>query len=108
MDSFATQAAETLQTAHIKRNPDPRHDINPSTAASKREPVSLSIDYDSDDDTLYTTRKPRSKQFPPIPDLRFEQSYLHSISKAQTWWEIAFITIKDQVRHIVSSPWNDL
>lgn len=99
MDDFATQAAEIIQVAHINRNPDPRRDINPSTAASKREPVSLAIDSDDDDeDSPYVVRKPRSKQFPPIPDLRFEQSYLRSISKAQTWWEVAFITVKDQVR----------
>ncbi|CAI4219238.1 unnamed protein product [Parascedosporium putredinis] len=97
MDDFATQAAEIIQVAHINRNPDPRRDINPSTAASKREPVSLVIDSDDDDeDSPYVVRKPPSSS--PIPDLRFEQSYLRSISKAQTWWEVAFITVKDQVR----------
>lgn len=96
MSSFATQAAETFQTAHLRQNPDPRHDINPS----KRSPASLGVDSDSedDDDTTYALQKPQSKPFPPIPDLRFEQSYLHSISKAETWWEVLFITVKDQVR----------
>jgi len=95
MSSLATQAAETFQTAHLRRNPDPHHDINPS----KRSPASLGVDSDSeDDDTTYAIQKPQTKPFPPIPDLRFEQSYLHSISKAETWWEVLFITVKDQVR----------
>lgn len=35
---------------------------------------------------------------PPIPDLRFEQSYRKAIAKADgVWWKIALITIKDQV-----------
>ncbi|KEZ41521.1 hypothetical protein SAPIO_CDS7680 [Scedosporium apiospermum] len=94
MSSLATQAAETFQTAHLRRNPDPHHDINPS----KRSPASLGVDSDSeDDDTTYAIQKPQTKPFPPIPDLRFEQSYLHSISKAETWWEVLFITVKDQV-----------
>ncbi|KAJ5148802.1 hypothetical protein N7448_000380 [Penicillium atrosanguineum] len=30
---------ELLQSASIKRHPDPAHDINPSTAASEKQPV---------------------------------------------------------------------
>ncbi|SPO02844.1 uncharacterized protein DNG_05520 [Cephalotrichum gorgonifer] len=98
MSSLATQAAEVFQTAHINRSPDPNRDINPSTAASKRVPASLDIDSDSDEEEpRFTIRKRPVKQFPPIPDLRFEQSYLQSISKAETWWQVLFITIKDQV-----------
>ena len=36
---------------------------------------------------------------PPIPDLRFEQSYLASISGAETWGKVAWITTRDQVRY---------
>lgn len=97
MSSLATQAAETLQTAHLKRNPDPKRDVNPSTASAQRVPAS--IDYDSDEDAFAIRKRP-AKHFPPIPDLRFEQSYLNSISKAETWWQVLFITVKDQV----SSP----
>ena len=79
---------------HLRRRPDPSRDINPSTAASKRVPAS--IDYDSDDETFAVRKRP-VKHFPPIPDLRFEQSYLQSISKADTWWQVALITVKDQV-----------
>lgn len=104
MSSLATQAAETLQTAHLKRSPDPKKDINPSTASSQRVPAS--IDYDSDEDG-FAIRKRSAKHFPPIPDLRFEQSYLNSISKAETWWQVLFITIKDQVGCAPALTWWD-
>ena len=42
--------------------------------------------------------RPRNTSFPPMPDLRFEQSYLHSIRDADRWWKVALITLKDQVR----------
>lgn len=102
MSSIATQAAETFQTAHLRRRPDPNRDINPSTATSKRVPAF--IESDTDDETPFAIRKRPVKQFPPIPDLRFEQSYLQSISKAETWWQVLFITVKDQVRSHSTSP----
>lgn len=37
---------------------------------------------------------------PPIPDLRFEQSYLNSIANASSWKAIAWITLRDQVRFL--------
>jgi hypothetical protein len=40
---------------------------------------------------------PRSKQFPPLPDLRFEQSYLASIRDASSWHMVAYITFRDQL-----------
>ncbi|KAL3426947.1 hypothetical protein PVAG01_00456 [Phlyctema vagabunda] len=40
---------------------------------------------------------PRRASFPPLPDLRFEQSYLRSISEADTNWKVAFITLRDQL-----------
>jgi hypothetical protein len=112
--SIPLQVAETLQTAHINRSPSPRHDLNPSTAASKKEPVTIDNqhplqhlhddgiddeDHDEGDDIPYSVLKPRrrSANLPPLPDLRFEQSYLHSIANADTWWKIAWITTRDQV-----------
>ncbi|KAK6222309.1 hypothetical protein LQW54_001009 [Pestalotiopsis sp. IQ-011] len=117
--SIPTQIAETVQTAHIQRAPSPHHDANPSTSASAREPVRLSSrrqsrrDYhpgpdedvvaDSDDDDesdipVSVLRPHRRRQsFPPMPDLRFEQSYLHSIEGAQSWGKIAWITVRDQI-----------
>ena len=40
---------------------------------------------------------PRSKTMPPLPDLRFEQSYLKSIEHAQSWKGVLWITLRDQV-----------
>lgn len=120
--SIPLQLAETIQTAHINREPSPQHDLNPSTAASKKEPVRLEplfpddggIDdvdedlenrSDEDDETeydegLYRSRvqpRPRRHHLPPMPDLRFEQSYLASIRNADTWWKVGWITVRDQV-----------
>ncbi|KAI1104651.1 DUF1770-domain-containing protein [Jackrogersella minutella] len=127
--SIPTQIAETIQTAHIQRAPSPRHDLNPSTSMSEKQPVSLretsrhahprrrhdSIDDiddvddvddseeeddDDDDDDIPISvlrPRPRSRSFPPMPDLRFEQSYLHSISKAGSWWKVGWITVRDQM-----------
>jgi len=117
--SIPTQIAETIQTAHIQRNPSPRHDLNPSTAASEKMPISLhpatkggdllSEDYDDiegysdededDEDIPLSVLRPRARRtdFPPMPDLRFEQSYLNSIGKAQSWQGVAWITFRDQM-----------
>jgi hypothetical protein len=138
--SIPLQLAETVQTAHLNRDPSPQHDLNPSTAASQKEPVILEsvfpddggIDDDDDDEDdddlageaesaaihsdgeeeddeeddetedelLYRTRvkpRPRRHQLPPMPDLRFEQSYLSSIRNADTWWKVGWITARDQV-----------
>ena len=110
--SIPLQIAETIQTAHINRDPSSQHDINPSTAASRKEPVTLEehpisdlhdegIDEGDEDeeDIPYSVVRPkrRTSHLPPLPDLRFEQSYLHSISQANSWWRIAWITTRDQV-----------
>jgi hypothetical protein len=111
MSSIPTQIAEAIQTSHIDRHPDPLFDNAPETAAEKREPVSLQgasrrdrddVDSgDDDEDIPYSVLRPttRSQKLPPLPDLRFEQSYLHSISTADTWWKVALITARDQVYH---------
>ena len=110
MEDVLIQVAETLQTASINRAPSPEHDINPSTAASRKEPVQFESSSDRDD-VLSDTEEadpdgipesvlrpaPRTAQLPPLPDLRFEQSYLASIQHADTWQKIAYITFKDQV-----------
>jgi hypothetical protein len=96
------QVAETIQTAHIKRQPSARHDLNPSTAADTREPIHLEKDAgeEDEDDIPVSVLRParRFSHLPPIPDLRFEQSYLHSIQDAKSWWMVAWITTKDHVR----------
>jgi len=118
--SMPLQIAETIQTAHINRAPDAAHDLNPSTAASFKQPVTVShhvpspdsshepdlydeagIDEDEDtEDIPYDVIRPlpRKLSMPPLPDLRFEQSYLASIAGAETKSRIAYITIRDQVR----------
>jgi hypothetical protein len=121
--SLPLQIAETIQTASIKRDPSLDHDLNPSTAASQKQPVSVShppasessldkyaydeedgIDEEEEDeedeeDIPYSVLKPvpRRVSFGPLPDLRFEQSYLASIAGADTRWKVAYITVRDQV-----------
>lgn len=106
------QIAETIQTASINRAPSPTHDVNPSTTASVSKPVSVrpetaddsySIDdedeEEEEEDIPYSVIQPipRKHALPPLPDLRFEQSYLASIKDAKSNGRIAFITIRDQV-----------
>ncbi|KAK6843717.1 hypothetical protein PG995_002673 [Apiospora arundinis] len=117
--SIPTQIAETVQTAHIERSPSPAHDLAPSTTASTKQPVdidrkklpkrpssidSISLDsHDSEDEDeipLSVLRPhPRNPKhhFPPMPDMRFEQSYLHSLQNADTWWKVALVTVRDQM-----------
>ncbi|CZR59146.1 uncharacterized protein PAC_09038 [Phialocephala subalpina] len=119
--SLPLEIAETIQTASIKRHPSPSHDLNPSTAASEKEAVKLSqsshapasetsldkyaydaedgIDASEEEDIPYSVLKPtlRRQSFGPLPDLRFEQSYLASIAGADTRWRVAYITVRDQV-----------
>ncbi|RWA11727.1 hypothetical protein EKO27_g3377 [Xylaria grammica] len=122
MSPIPTQVAEVIQTAHINRDPSPRHDLNPSTAASAKEPARLSrssspspertrryedeLDDVDDDEEIPLSilvrpreapRRRRAASFPPMPDLRFEQSYLHSISGAETWGRVVWITVRDQI-----------
>ena len=105
MADAAIQVAETIQTAHINRHPSPTHDINPSTAASAKEPVVISPQSSSAAGSIATDEVPlsalrpqrRHNQMPPLPDLRFEQSYLASIKDAKGPGMVAWITVRDQV-----------
>ncbi|EWZ44704.1 hypothetical protein IWW34DRAFT_49999 [Fusarium oxysporum f. sp. albedinis] len=110
MDSAPTELAATIQAASIEHHPDPALDTNPPTAAERRQPVTLEhvkhehddgIDEEEDEeeDIPYSVLRPapRHSHLPPLPDLRFEQSYLRSISKADTWWKVALITTRDQI-----------
>jgi hypothetical protein len=105
-----TEIASVLQGASIKRHPSPRHDLNPSTAASEKQPVTLDThpDPDSlsdvDEDEIPTSvlhEVPRRQNMPPLPDLRFEQSYLKSIETAGSWQGVAWITLRDQVHTFI-------
>lgn len=88
------ELASTLQSAHINHDPDPTYDLNPSTAASKTSPVRFRSHRkpsatSSDPDSLTPSDEiplsvleapPRKTNLPPLPDLRFEQSYLARIA----------------------------
>lgn len=102
----AIQVAETIQTAHVKRRPSAKHDLAPATAADKKATVEFDPDADVDDASeadedevpLSVLRPaPRRPQMPPLPDLRFEQSYLASIKDAKDWRFVTYITFRDQV-----------
>ncbi|KLJ08649.1 hypothetical protein EMPG_15913 [Blastomyces silverae] len=108
MTDPAIQLAETIQTASINPHPSAAHDINPSTATSQREPVTIRTHHHrspSDATSISTdivdpSRSIRPLQrapLPPLPDLRFEQSYLASLKGAETWQKVAWITLRDQV-----------
>jgi hypothetical protein len=108
-----TEIASTLQGASIKRHPSPRHDLNPSTAASEKQPVSLDQYPDPDADSNVAEDEipisvlnpvPRRQNMPPLPDLRFEQSYLKSIEQAESWKGVLWITLKDQVSQNSTAP----
>ena len=108
----AATLASTIQSTSINRHPSPHHDINPSTAASKKVPAEIDTqtaeDHDDEDDDLSLHSsivspsatihpRPRRAQFPPLPDMRFEQSYLASLKNANTTSEVLYITMRDQV-----------
>lgn len=103
MSHSALGIAETIQTASIKRHPSPRHDINPATAASEKAPYEEVDPSDTASIASDILDRPslrpvaRRRDLPPLPDLRFEQSYLASLRGAETWQRIAWITFRDQV-----------
>lgn len=113
MSSVPTELAGTIQAGHINHHPDPKQDLAPATAADKKETVTmesakelleeLSDEDDEDDDIPYSVLRPvkRAQNMPPLPDLRFEQSYLNSIAAADKWWKVALITSRDQVRFLL-------
>lgn len=105
MASVPFEIASTIRVASLNRHPSPSHDINPSTAASKKIPVeqvphgdSLSSPPSSPSAIPVRRRRRASRpSLPPLPDLRFEQSYLASIPDGASYARIGYITVKDQV-----------
>lgn len=92
--------ASIIQSASLNRHPSPTHDVNPSTAASIKQPVSPTISISSDDHSIpYSALKPvpRRSNLPPLPDLRFEQSYLASLRAVEGWRGVLWVTARDQV-----------
>lgn len=114
---MASELASVIQSAHIEHQPSVAHDVNPSTTASAKIPAEIvSDDHEPDDHELDDTSsrasenstipsdvvRPRPRQSPgrqrlPLPDLRFEQTYLASIKNADTTGMVVYITIRDQV-----------
>ncbi|KAB8275035.1 hypothetical protein BDV30DRAFT_208135 [Aspergillus minisclerotigenes] len=103
MTDPALGIAETIQTASINPEPSPSHDINHPTASSEKTVAedapseAGSISSDIVDPHRMIRPAPRRHHLPPMPDLRFEQSYLASIRGAETWGRVAWITVRDQV-----------
>ena len=117
MANTANELASTIQAASIKRHPDPEYDVEPSTSASLKEPVRIGnvlpirrssatssdpSSYDPlashlNDEIPISVLKPaqRTHNLPPLPDLRFEQSYLARIKHCESPWSIARITFLD-------------
>ncbi|KAL4928697.1 DUF1770 domain-containing protein [Aspergillus undulatus] len=103
MPDPAIQAAETIQTASVNRAPSAA-DINPPTSISEKKPAAELTPSDADsipsdlvDQHRIFRPAARRQTLPPLPDLRFEQSYLASLRGADTWGRVAWITIRDQV-----------
>lgn len=116
---MATELASVVQSAHIVHKPSIEHDVNPSTAASKKIPADLITpgqDEDIDDDHISDVssntsststipsdiirprpRAPPGRYHMPLPDLRFEQTYLASLKNAESTWTVVYITVRDQV-----------
>lgn len=104
MTDPALNVPETLQSASVNPDPSPAHDVNPPTAASEKKPVAEetpsepdSIPSDVVDPRRSIQPVSRRHNLPPLPDLRFEQSYLASIRDADTWGRVTWITVRDQV-----------
>ena len=113
-DNIATELASTIQSTHIQHHPSVEHDVNPSTAASQKIPAQIVPQSETDDsspdldDSSSISSIPsdiiqpvprshtRSRSHLPLPDMRFEQTYLASIKDA-TNSQVAYITIRDQV-----------
>ena len=100
MSSGPFEIASTIQAASIKRHPSPSHDLNPPTAASAQIPVHPSSPSHSQPlspSAIPLRPQRRRPTLPPLPDLRFEQSYLASIPTDASWGRVTYITTRDQV-----------
>ena len=95
------QVPETIQTASLRQNPASTRDAFPTIPTGKNQPAESSPDdaHSIPSDVVDPNRmiRPRRTTLPPLPDLRFEQSYLASLKGAETWGRVAWITIRDQV-----------
>lgn len=109
----ASELVSALQSVSINQAPSVEHDVNPSTAASKKYPADIvspphspsrhshSLSSASSSDSTIPSDiiqpHPRRRTLPPFPDFRFEQSYLASLKNAESNWQVAYITVRDQI-----------
>lgn len=110
----ATELASAIQSVHIRHNPDPVHDIAPETSVDTKIPVDIvTPDHEDAPQSPGSSRslssasstipsdiirpRPRRRTLPPFPDFRFEQSYLASIKNTTSSWQVAYITVRDQI-----------
>ncbi|EAS30553.1 uncharacterized protein CIMG_06032 [Coccidioides immitis RS] len=108
MSDRMRQVAESFQTSSINQHsPSSHHETtSPFSASHRRHHENTLERVPSDAESLSTgivdpSRMVKSNHhratLPPLPELRFEQSYLASISGAESWGRIAWITVRDQV-----------
>lgn len=100
--NIAAEITSAVQSASLNRDPSPHHDLNPSTAASQKRPVSPTTSISSHRSSASIPSSalkpsPRRAQLPPLPEMRFEQSYLTSIKNVEGFWGVAWVTGRDQV-----------
>lgn len=107
MDNLPATITSTIQSASLNRAPSPTHDLAPSSTVSCKLPVEVDSlpasapqsDHVTASSPTYAVRPaPRRAALPPLPDLRFEQSYLASLKNARGWKAVCWITVRDQVR----------
>ncbi|KAK2825674.1 hypothetical protein FQN49_007476 [Arthroderma sp. PD_2] len=101
MDDISARIADNIQAASVY---GPRSHVFPPTSQHHLDGLD---GLDSDDASISTgvvnperAIKPgrsRRAPLPPIPDLRFYQSYLASIRAANSWQHVAWITLRDQM-----------
>lgn len=100
-------AADLHHTTHIHHHHHRRHDqergddvddeVKEEVEDDKNvETASIPSSFVDDHHVLKPTRRHRPN-LPPLPDLRFEQSYLASIQHAESWQRVLWITVRDQV-----------
>jgi hypothetical protein len=107
MSDTVEEIDDSIQTASINgTHPTPSRDSNPSITTSRRQHVHIleripsevgSISTGIVDPIRMVKPRPRRAAFPPLPDLRFQESYLASLKGAKSWGRIAWITVRDQV-----------
>lgn len=94
------QDTNQKQNDHKHSSLDKANSATVKTTTSSTASSINSIDSDevnNDQSSSNSSFRRRNRNLRPLPDLRFEQSYLNSIAGAKTAWNVAMITFRDQV-----------